>query len=221
MAGKTRALTARDIYEAKNEVIPLDGEWARAIGQPEYGEGWIVYGKEKNGKTTFALMLARYLSGVTDGVLYVSAEEQPTKNTFKAAMQRAGITVTDNIHFVPYKSFAELKVIQKKRRARRVVIVDNLSVYNKKVRPDGLLDLMNEFPRVTFIFLAHEDNDGEPLWALAKTCKLYASVIVNVRGLVASVFGRGGCPGGKLVIDDGKASLCYRENMEEENNVEL
>lgn len=216
MAGKTRALTAKDIYEARNEIIPLSGEWARAMGQPEYGETWIVYGKEKNGKTTFALMLAKHLASVTKGVLYVSSEEQPTKKTFKVAMQRAGITVSDKVHFVPYKSFNELKELQNKRRARRIVIIDNLSVYNKKVRPEGLLDLINEFPRVTFIFLAHEDKDGEPLWSLAKTCKLYASVIVNVRGLVAHVFGRGGCPGGELVIDDTKAALCY-QNSETKN----
>lgn len=68
-----RALTIRNLYDKVFSFLPLEDEWLEAIGTETEDSGvWLIYGKEKNGKTTFALKLANYLSTMRK-VLYISA----------------------------------------------------------------------------------------------------------------------------------------------------
>lgn len=211
-----RALTTRNVYEAQNESLPLDGVWEKAFGKQDFGGAWLIYGREKNGKTTFALMFARYLS-LQDPVLYISAEENPKTTNFQRSMRRAGITVADrNLRFLPYLDFDDITATLHKRRAPCIVFLDNLTKYRRKVRPDRLTDLLDEFPKTTFIFLGHENpKDGEPLGALAFECKIFGAMIIRVEGLVARVMGRGDADG-ELVIDEERASLYYRNILDPE-----
>lgn len=209
-----RALTVRNVFDARNESMPLDGVWVSAFGKQDFGGAWLIYGREKNGKTTFALMFARYLSQ-KESVLYISAEENPGTSNFQRAMARAGITVSDrNLRFLPYMGFDDIAKTLRKRRAPRIVFLDNLTKYRRKVRPDRLTDLLDEFPKTTFVFLGHEDpKDGEPLGALSFECKLFGAMIIRVEGLVARVMGRGDADG-ELVIDAERASLYYQNRLE-------
>lgn len=211
--GTRRALTVRNVYDARNEAMPLEGVWLEALGKQDFGGAWLIYGREKNGKTTFALMFARYLSQ-QEPVLYISAEENPGTSNFQRSMKRAGITVTDrNLRFLPYMDFDDIVVTLRKRRAPRIVFLDNLTKYRRKVRPDRLTDLLDEFPKTTFIFLGHEDpKDGEPLGALAFECKLFGAMIIRVEGLVAKIVGRGDADG-ELVINEERASLYYQNKL--------
>lgn len=211
--GTRRALTVRNVYDARNEAMPLEGVWLEAFGKQDFGGAWLIYGREKNGKTTFALMFARYLSQ-QEPVLYISAEENPGTSNFQRSMKRAGITVTDrNLRFLPYMDFDDIVVTLRKRRAPRIVFLDNLTKYRRKVRPDRLTDLLDEFPKTTFIFLGHEDpKDGEPLGALAFECKLFGAIIIRVEGLVAKIVGRGDADG-ELVINEERASLYYQNKL--------
>ena len=154
---RKRVLTVRNVFDARNEPLPLEGVWADAFGRKDFGGAWLIYGREKNGKTTFALMFARALS-LQEPVLYISAEENPCTSDFQRAMSRAGITVGDrNLRFLPYMDFEDIAVTLHKRRAPRIVFLDNLTKYRRKVRPDRLTDLLDEFPTVSYTHLrAHE-----------------------------------------------------------------
>ena len=212
-----RTLTVRNVFDSCNEPMPLDGVWAEAFGKQDFGGAWLIYGREKNGKTTFALMFARYLSQ-REPVLYISAEETPGTSNFQRSMVRAGITVADrNLRFLPYMSFDEITECLRKRRAPHIVFLVNLTKYRRKVRPDRLTDLLDEFPKTTFIFLGHEDpKDGEPLGALAFECKIFGAMIIRVEGLVAKIMGRGEADG-ELIIDEEQASLYYKNILEVQN----
>lgn len=49
-------------------------------------------------------------------------------------MSRAGITVGDrNLRFLPYMDFEDIAVTLRKRRAPRIVFLDNLTKYRRKV----------------------------------------------------------------------------------------
>ncbi len=205
-----RALTVRNVLDSRNEPLPLEGVWADVFGRQDFGGAWLIYGREKNGKTTFALMFARALSQ-REVVLYISAEENPGSSNFQRTMKRAGVTVADrNLRFLPYMDFKDIAATLHKRRAPRIVFLDNLTKYRRKVRPELLTDLLDEFPKTTFVFLGHENpKDGEPLGALAFECKIFGAMVIRVEGLVAKVVGRGDAAG-ELVIDEEKASLYYR-----------
>ena len=74
-----RVLTIRNLYDKVYSYLPLSGEWTAIGAETEDSGLWLIYGKEKNGKTTFALKLANYLSTMRK-VLYVSAEENTDAN---------------------------------------------------------------------------------------------------------------------------------------------
>lgn len=45
--GKKRALTVRNVFDARNEALPLEGVWADAFGRKDFGGAWLIYGREK------------------------------------------------------------------------------------------------------------------------------------------------------------------------------
>ena len=57
-----RAYSIRNVLDAKFKTLDFEGEWLDAVGQPELGGSWMIFGGTKNGKTSLAMMLARYLT---------------------------------------------------------------------------------------------------------------------------------------------------------------
>ena len=208
-----RTLSAKNVYSIAARKFPFTGIWAEVFDQPERGGAWIIYGPEKNGKTSFALMLANYLSSL-ERVLYISAEEGMQDN-FKRAMFRAGISPENRtLKFTDYLPIEDLKERLQKRKSERIIFLDNITVYKDELKDRVLWNLIKEHPTTTFIFLAHEEK-GEPYTATAKACRRYAKVIVQVDGLVAFVSGRVNGKGGRIVIDPEKAALRFGDSINE------
>jgi predicted ATP-dependent serine protease len=106
---KRRGLTTRNVYDKKpgKLVVADDPIIAAVIGEDaECGGMWLISGKEKNGKTSFALMLAKSLAA-NHKVVYISAEDG-SDGSFRAAMRRAGITVSDRITWREYVDFEDI-----------------------------------------------------------------------------------------------------------------
>lgn len=200
----------RNVYDASEAYLPLDGALAKAFGnQPPYGV-WLIYGAEKNGKTTFALKLANALSQIGK-VLYVSAE-QGTGGAFRKLVIRAGIDKDNrNIHAIGEESIDELDERLSKRRAAGIVFIDNLMMYEEECKHGRLAAFLANHRDKLLIFLAHETKNGEPYNPAAKLCKRRANAIVRVRGMVAQVGGRGNAAGGNLIIDRPGAALVLGE----------
>ena len=59
---RIKAIYGKQLLEKTYKTFPFEGEWARALGNPEVAGFWLVYGREKQGKTWFSLLLAEYLS---------------------------------------------------------------------------------------------------------------------------------------------------------------
>lgn len=201
----SRTLTLGNIYQKRYRTLPLTGDWAEAIGQPEYNGIWIIWGAEKNGKTWFALKLAGYLSTM-EAVLYVSAEEG-TGKAFSDTCRRAGLGLElRRLHFTEYVPMEQLEERLGKRKSARIVFIDNCTIYADEFKKSGLLNFMERFPEKLFVFVAHEERN-EPYTALARLIKKLAKVIVHVKGLTCMVSGR--CPGGILTIDENLSRLYW------------
>jgi hypothetical protein len=205
-----RVNSIKAIYRQEYKTYKLTGLWGDALGEPETNGAWLIWGEEKNGKTTLALMLANYMTSVAD-VLYVSGEEGISKN-FKEACQRAGIDHTSTLRVLGYTSLDELDVLLGKRRAPKVVVLDNITVYNDDLKYGKFEKLLKDHDDVLFIWIAHEDKK-QPYTSSGKLCSRYAKVKIHVAGMVAVVGGR--CPGGVLTIDDKKAALYWGAEVAE------
>lgn len=205
-----RTLSVKNIYSQRFTTLQMDGDYREPFGEPSDNGIWLIYGKEKNGKTTFALQLARYLS-TKKKVLYVSAEEG-VEMEFTRACSRAGITEKDrNLNFIDYEPLEDLKERISKKKSARIVFVDNITIYNDELKGGALRALQRDFPNHLFVFVAHEDDTGgAPYTSSGKLCKKLAKIICHVEGLIAQIAGR--CPGGSIIISEKNAAL-YHSNI--------
>lgn len=206
----SRTLTVKNLYDKKFRTFPFEGLYAKAMDMPETSGAWLIYGGEKNGKTWFALMLAGYISRF-ERTLYISAEEGTGKH-FVASCKRANIEPGNSqLQFMEYMPLEELDERLKKRKAAKVIFIDNCTVYADELKGGVLRQLLLTHNEKLFVFIAHEDK-GEPYTASAKLARKLAKIIVRVEGLTASISGR--CPGGKISIDETKSALYWGEKIE-------
>lgn len=200
-----RALTLKNLMSKKHTTYEFDGIWLDVIGTPSTHGIWLVYGAEKHGKTTLALMLAEYISkfAKTD---YVSAEEG-TDYDFTEAVKRAQLNPNNrNLHFREYTPVEHLDVILGKRKSPKVMVLDNATIYHDELKGNRLKELLQRHQDKLFILVAHEER-GEPYTSTAKLARKLAKVIIRVQGLQATVGGR--CPGGIISINEEKAELYH------------
>lgn len=207
----TKALTLHNLYKKKFKTMPFDGIYKEVFGTPTIGGLWLIYGAEKHGKTWGALLLAEYLSRF-EKVLYVSAEQGIDKE-FQDAIKRANLTADNKrLHFLEYEPIEEVKVLLKRRRAPKIAVLDNLTIYNEELRAKGVKELMQEFSNVTFLCVAHMERN-KPYTATAMMASKLAKVLIRVEGLTMTVGGR--VPGGILTIDEEKAALYHGQKITE------
>ncbi len=204
-----RAINTRTAFSKTFVRFDFKGVWKDVFGRAiRYGV-WIIYGPEKNGKSWFAIMLADYLS-TFDKVLYISAEEG-MDGEFVEAIKRAGVA-PDNTALLwqEYVPLDELYEILERRQAPRVVFVDNVTVYKDELSYGGFQKLWKAFPKTLFVFVAHEERN-EPYTATAKMIKRLSKIIIRIQGLTCFISGR--CPGGTLMIDEGKSKLYHGNDI--------
>jgi len=207
----SRALTVQNLVKKRFKTYPFTGFFKEVFGTPSTNGIWLIYGKEKNGKTWGALLLSEMISQYTK-VLYISAEEG-TDLEFQNAVKRAKIdTENKNLHFAEYETIDELYIRLKKRKAPKVIVLDNLTIYNEELRGNGIKKLKQDFPNTHFICVAHEERN-KPYTAAAQMASKLAKVIIRVIGLTLIVGGR--VPGGNLLIDEEKALLFHGTKIQE------
>jgi len=201
----SRPLTIKNLYDKKYKTFAFTGIWEQIFGTPTISGIWLIYGKEKNGKTWGALLIAAYLS-LFKKVLYISAEEG-TDMEFQGACKRAKINPNNNkLHFIEYEPIEDLYTRLKMRNPPKVVVLDNLTIYNEELKGNGIKKLKQDFPKTLFICVAHEERN-KPYTAAAQMASKLAKVIIRVQGLALQVGGR--VPGGVLMIDEKKATLYH------------
>ena len=206
-----RLMTSRNLFDQQEgELLKVDNPvLAKAMGRViREGGCYLIYGREKNGKTALAIALAKALCDnyPTD---YISAEEG-TKGSFKQALKRAKINKTTKIKFGEYEPLKELINRYKKPKSSKVIVVDNLTVYADEFKDVTVIKLLKELGHKMLILMAHEER-GEPNIAPAKKIKQLASLIFHVEGLKVTVTGRyEGC-GGSFLLSKDLAELYWGE----------
>lgn len=189
-----RAYSVRNVMDAKFRTLPFDGEWLSAVGTPELTGSWMIYGAPKNGKTTFAMMLAKYLTRF-GRVAYDSVEEGLSQ-TVKMAMERVGMEeVGHRLILLDKEGVDELSERLAKRKSPGIVVIDsvqflglNFSQYKR---------LKERFPDKLFVYISHVDG-RKPEGSTAQSIWRDSNVYFNVEGYRAFPVSR---YGGKQYID--------------------
>lgn len=190
---RKRAYSVKNVMDAKFRMLPFDGEWLSAVGTPELTGSWMIYGAPKNGKTTFAMMLAKYLTRF-GRVAYDSVEEGLSQ-TIKMAMERVGMEeVGHRLILLDKEGVDELAERLARRKSPGIVVIDsvqflglNFSQYKR---------LKEQFPDKLFVYISHVDG-RKPEGSTAQSIWRDANVYFNVEGYRAFPVGRYG--GGKYI----------------------
>lgn len=205
-----RTLNIRTMKQIKFKTFKFTLHWLKVFGVPEQKGLWIVYAKDKNGKTWFTLKLAEYLSSFLK-TLYVSAEEGLRKS-FIDNIERARLDDSNNnLQFIDRLSIEDLSEKLNARRAPKIVIIDNLTAYKGEIKISTLNAFLESHKDKLIIIVAHE-NKNEPDGAVGVHVKKLAQIIMRVQGLKCFVSGR--CPGGTLIIDEEKSTLYHGTEIE-------
>jgi adenosyl cobinamide kinase/adenosyl cobinamide phosphate guanylyltransferase len=202
-----KALSVKQAFSIVFKLFEFTGLWLQAFGKPETSGFWYLGGGEKNGKSTFALMLAKYLTAF-DKVLYISAEEGISKDMI-AAMRFAGLSDQDkNFNIIDYEPWEDIDKRMESRKCAKIIFIDNSTVYRDEVTKRMIMELKQKkhVQNKLIIMVCHEEK-GQPDNALATHWRKLAKIIIQAEGLKAIISGR--CPGGTLMINEEKANLYW------------
>lgn len=184
----------REIGEYNPKVLPFDGEWRASFGLPELTGTWLIWGHSGNGKTRFALQLAKYLCRFCK-VVYNSLEEGLSLSLKKAIEDTAFSDVRHNFTLLDKMDIEELKERLRKQRSAKVVFIDSLQ-YTGMVYRD-YTTLKDEFRDKLFVFISHASG-RDPRGSVAVTVRYDANIKIYVSKFKAYPTSRFG--GGKPYV---------------------
>lgn len=177
-----RAISNRNILDAKFKTADFTGKWLASFGRPSLSGLWMIYGSSGSGKTTFTLMLCKYLTEF--GKVAYDSLEQGFSLSMQIAWRRVHMEEAgDRIVLLDKEQLKQLKERLKKRKSPDIIVIDSVK-YVLGLKLSDIMSLKDQFPDKLFIFIAHEKN-SEPDGALAGAIKYDADVKIRTSGYTA------------------------------------
>lgn len=143
-----------ELKTLKFETLKLSDEYFSLIGEPESNFYAVVYGDAGNGKSTWTIKFAEYLSNNFGKVLYNSSEE----GISKSLQNKANLVSSDYLHFGNCKDYKSLRSEMKSGHYRFIVLD---SINDMKLIPEDLKELRKEFYKCGFIGILQSTKDGK------------------------------------------------------------
>lgn len=204
---RKRAISVNDLLNRKFKGLEFEGEWLESFGQPiEVTGTWIIWGNSGNGKTRFALQLAKYLAGFCK-VVYNSLEEGMSMSLQRAVEQVDFRKCKNNVMILDKENVDDLIKRLEKPRSAEVVIIDSLQYTGMTYKE--YKTIKDRFRRKLFVFVSHAEGKM-PEGRVARSVRFDANVkiwIENYKAYPVSRYG-GGEP--YTIWENGYESLIYK-----------
>ncbi len=201
--GVRRAYSADDVLSLKRDICEFDGQWLEAVGKPELKGTWCIGGLPKNGKTSFTMQLAKYLTK-WHLVAYDSIEEGVSAS-FAETLRRCKMDEVKLNRFMVLngEDIKDLERRLSKRKSPKVVIIDSIQFLGLDTAT--YLRLKRRFPEKLFIYITHLQGQY-PEGKTALKIWRDSDVVIKVEGFRAYPTSRYG--GGKpITISEEKAAM--------------
>lgn len=183
-----RAMSVTQVISKKRKLMQFENEFKASFGLPELMGTWIIWGISGSGKTTFVMMLCKYLTKF-GRVAYNSMEEGDSES-IKLALIRVGMSeVRKRFIFLPNEPMDELKERLRKHKAPEIIVIDSLQYSGMSYAE--YKELRSEFPNTLFLMISHAKGK-EPNGSVADRVRYDAFVKVRVEGYKAFVTSRYG-----------------------------
>ena len=181
-----RAYSVREVLSKKNPSLPFEGAWAKSFGMPSRTGVWIIWGESANGKSSFAMQLAKELTKY--GKVAYNSLEESLSLSFQQNMQRCRMEEAGGRFLIlDREPIAELGIRLKKQRSPDFIIIDSLQYSGLNYKE--YKRLKEQHPSKLFIFISHADGD-KPKGATAMSIQYDADMKIMVRGYRAICKGR-------------------------------
>lgn len=176
-----RALSVTALLQKKMQLLEFDGSWYDLIGNPQLTGSWLIWAESGSGKTTFVLMLCKYLTNF-GRVAYNSLEEGASES-FKVALKRVKMAdVKGKLIVLDQEPIEELKERLRKRKAPQIVVIDSIQYAQMSYKE--YTELKREFKDTLFLMISHADGK-QPEGRIARKIRYDAMVKIRVEGYVA------------------------------------
>jgi len=192
---KQRAISLQQLYKTNLKSLDFKGEWFDAIGSPEPKGVWIIWGNSGNGKTRFALQLAKYLASFGLKVAYNSLEEGVSTSLVQATKDCGLYEVKRRFFLLDGEKMPDLINRLAKQKSPHVVIIDSLQY--TRMNYATYIELKERFRSKLFILISHADGK-HPAGRVAKSIRYDANVKIWVEAYMAFAKSRYG--GGKPYV---------------------
>ena len=171
---------------ARFETVEFAGEWLASFGRPELRGTWIIWGGSGSGKTTFTLMLCKYLANF--GRVAYNSLEQGLSLSLQKAWERVGMGEAGNsVILLNKEELPELRARLNKRKSPEIIIIDSVQ-YLDGFNWASFKKLKREYPDKLFIFISQADRAGkDPDGKLAGKIRYDAEIKIKVEGFKAFV----------------------------------
>lgn len=177
--GLKRAISIDQLTKKKFKTMRFDGAFEKSIGDVvERSGSWILYGDSGHGKTTFSLMLGKYLTKF--GRVAYDTIEEGARLSFQKAIVRQNFTKVQSRKFIILsEGIEELKERLHRQKSPDFIIIDSLQyTFLTKKTYKALID---EFPNKLFIWISHADGK-KPKGTLACDVEYHADVKMRIEG---------------------------------------
>lgn len=173
--------SVREVMRKKYIGLPMPQQWVDAIGEPDSCGSWIIWGNSGNGKTSFAMQLAKCLT-LFGKVAYNSLEEG-VRFSLSTAMARYNVQeVQGKLMILDKLPMDELIEFLKKRRSPKFIIIDSLQYSG--LDKESYKRLIKQFKDKLFIFISHAKG-SLPADAVGTAIMYDADVKIYVKNFVA------------------------------------
>lgn len=181
-----RPYSCTDILTKKYNTIDFEGAWRDLCGTPELSGCWIIYGESGNGKTSFAMQLAKYLTHF-EKVYYNSIEEGLSLSIKRCVKQVKMQEVKSRFWLLDKEDIPTVEKRLRKKQSPNIIFFDSIQYMG--LNKDQIKDLVDRYPNKLFIFISHAKK-GEPRGSTAEAVKYHANIKIQVVGYKAYAVSR-------------------------------
>lgn len=171
-----RAISVSELQSKVFNSMPFDGEFRECFGRPERTGCWIISGPPANGKTRFAVRLAKYMTQF-GRVAYNSIEEGLSLSLQEAFEAEKMEEVGDRIQLLDKEPMDDVVKRLKKQRSPDIIFIDSLQFTFKTYAQ--LKKIIDQNPRKLFIFISHAEG-RQPAGRVGKAIEYLANVKIRV-----------------------------------------
>jgi antirestriction protein ArdC len=143
-------MSVTDAINSKYDLIGLDGDYLKLIGEACKPTSFFIYGPGGSGKSSFTLLFSNYMAKKGNKMLYVAGEQFATP-VFSKMLQR--LKIEDSPNFVIVKSIETVPL-----KGFDFIVIDSKDSLNFEL--NDFIALKKNNPNLSFVILSQATKDG-------------------------------------------------------------